>query len=148
MLSIVLAANSGTLLIFLLLGGMCIDIFGVLWETAMRREVPPAALSRVSSYDALGSLMFGPLGLIVAGPLANWVGTSNALLYCAASIVVPTALALLAPGVHRMTLSPEPADADGATDADLVATGPAAPDRHPDLAAAARAAAARASVPA
>ncbi|HEY1487079.1 MAG TPA: MFS transporter, partial [Micromonosporaceae bacterium] len=46
-----------------LVGGLCIDIFGVLWETSMQREVPPAALSRVSSYDALGSLMFGPIGL-------------------------------------------------------------------------------------
>jgi hypothetical protein len=68
----------------------------------MQREVPAAALSRVSSYDALGSLMFGPIGLVVAGPLAGVVGTSHALVLCAASIVVPTALALLSPGVRHM----------------------------------------------
>lgn len=88
------------------IGGLCIDIFGVLWETSMQREVPPAALSRVSSYDALGSLMFGPIGLVVAGPLANWVGIGPALLCCAGSIVLPTALALFAPGVRGMTLQP------------------------------------------
>jgi hypothetical protein len=91
-------------------GGACIDNFGVLWETSMQREVPAAALSRVSSYDALGSLMFGPIGLVVGGPLANAVGTSRALILCAVSIVVPTALALLAPGVRHMRLTESPAD--------------------------------------
>lgn len=84
------------------LGGMAIDVFGVLWETSMQRAVPPAALSRVSSYDALGSLMLGPIGLIAAGPLASGLGTGPALLIAAGSIVVPTALALLSPGVRSM----------------------------------------------
>jgi hypothetical protein len=48
--------------------GICFDIFGVLWETTMQREIPPDALSRVSSYDPLGSFMFGPIGLLAAGP--------------------------------------------------------------------------------
>lgn len=86
-------------------GGMCVDIFGVLWETAMQREVPPAALSRVSSYDALGSLMFGPVGLVAAGPVAAAMGIYNALLACAGAIIVPTALALLAPGVRHMSVN-------------------------------------------
>jgi len=91
-----------------LVGGACIDIFGVLWETAMQREVPPAALSRVSSYDALGSLMFGPIGLVAAGPLADALGTDGALLFCAGTIIVPTALALLSPGVRTMRMRPAP----------------------------------------
>ena len=40
--------------------GVCFDLFAVLWQTTMQREIPPAALSRVSSYEALGSLMLGP----------------------------------------------------------------------------------------
>lgn len=82
--------------------GMCIDIFGVLWETTMQREVPPAALSRVSSYDALGSFMFGPLGLLAAGPLATSVGPRAALVAAAGVIVLPTVAALFSPGVRRM----------------------------------------------
>lgn len=89
-----------------LVGGACIDIFGVLWETAMQREVPPAALSRVGSYDALGSLMFGPIGLVAAGPLAAGLGDHGALLVCAATIIVPTALALLSPSVRTMRMRP------------------------------------------
>jgi MFS family permease len=92
-------------------GGFCIDIFAVLWDTALQREVPPAALSRVSSYDALGSLMFGPIGLLAAGPLAGTVGPRPALLAAGATVVVPTLLALAAPGVRHLRAAPatEPA---------------------------------------
>jgi len=93
-----------------LVGGLCVDIFAVLWETTMQRSVPEAALSRVSSYDALGSLLFGPVGVLVAGPLAGWLGARHALLVVAASVVVPTALALLSPGVRNMQM---PAAVDG-----------------------------------
>jgi hypothetical protein len=43
----------------------------VLWETALQRFVPAAALSRVSSYDILGSLLLGPVGLLLAGPWSS-----------------------------------------------------------------------------
>lgn len=51
----------------------------------MQREVPPAALSRVSSYDALGSMMFGPIGILLAGGGAVWLGPHRALPACAGS---------------------------------------------------------------
>jgi len=90
-------------------GGFCIDIFAVLWDTAMQREIPADALSRVSSYDALGSLMFGPIGLLAAGPLASQVGPRPALIAAAATVVVPSLLALAAPGVRRLRAHPAPA---------------------------------------
>ncbi|WP_433515044.1 MFS transporter [Nonomuraea sp. CA-143628] len=82
--------------------GVCFDVFGVLWQTTMQREVPPESLSRVSSYDALGSLMFGPIGLMLAGPVASLVGTRTALLGCAALVVLSTLAALLSPGVRNL----------------------------------------------
>jgi MFS family permease len=87
-------------------GGLCIDIFGVIWETSLQREVPAAALSRVSSYDALGSLMFGPIGLAMAGLLVSWFGPRHALFVAAAAVVVPTAAALLVPSVRNMRWTP------------------------------------------
>ncbi|HKE66597.1 MAG TPA: MFS transporter [Micromonosporaceae bacterium] len=99
-----------------LIGGLCIDIFAVLWETSMQRSVPEAALSRVSSYDALGSLLLGPIGIVVAGPLAAWLGARHALLVVAASVVVPTALALLAPGVRTMQMPAETPAAESVAD--------------------------------
>ncbi|MCA2228096.1 MFS transporter [Nonomuraea aurantiaca] len=87
--------------------GVCFDVFGVLWQTTMQREVPPESLSRVSSYDALGSLMFGPIGLMLAGPAASLVGTRTALLGCAALVVLSTLAALLSPGVRQLR-APDP----------------------------------------
>ena len=82
--------------------GISHDIFGVLWNTTMQREIPPESLSRVSSYDALGSLMFGPIGLLLAGPVALAVGPKPALLGCAAVVVIVTLLALLSPDVRNL----------------------------------------------
>ena len=87
--------------------GVCFDIFGVLWQTSLQREVPPEALSRVSSYDALGSLMLGPIGLLIAGPAAVAFGAHPALLGCAAIMTLTTALALLSRGVRDMRPRPE-----------------------------------------
>jgi len=39
-----------------LLIGVCLDIFSVLWDTSLQTHVPLESLSRVSAYDALGSV--------------------------------------------------------------------------------------------
>ncbi|MEO3806227.1 MFS transporter [Nonomuraea sp. B1E8] len=87
--------------------GVCFDVFGVLWMTTMQREIPAESLSRVSSYDMLGSLMFGPLGLLLAGPAASLFGIEAALLGCAVIVVLSTLAALLFPGVRNLR-APEP----------------------------------------
>jgi hypothetical protein len=74
--------------------GVGSDVFGVLWDTTVQREIPPALLSRVSSYDWLGSVGLTPIGIAVAGPIALAVGPRPAELGCAAVAVVVTLLAL------------------------------------------------------
>jgi hypothetical protein len=92
------------------LTGFFIEIFGVLWDTAMQQQIPHDKLSRVSSYDALGSFVFIPIGLAAAGPIADAIGTRAALLGAAALVVVPTALVLLSRDVRTLEQqSPEPA---------------------------------------
>ncbi|MGW6918640.1 MFS transporter [Kitasatospora sp. NPDC054939] len=101
--------------------GAALSTFGVLFETTMQREIPREALSRVASYDALGSFMIGPVGLLAAAPLSAAVGTRPALLLCAALVVAATAAALLVPAVRRLA----PARASEAV------TGSAAPTTEP-----------------
>jgi len=84
------------------LSGMAGDVFGVLWSTTIQREVPAEALSRVSSWDLLGSLAFAPLGLLVAGPVAAASTPHAALWGCAALVLLATAGALLAPEVRSL----------------------------------------------
>ena len=74
--------------------GFSVEIFGVLWDTSMQQEIPPEKLSRLYSYDALGSWVLIPLGLAVAGPVAELIGTRETIL-AATAISLSATLAVL-----------------------------------------------------
>ncbi len=59
--------------------GIGLEIFGVNWITALQQHIPRRVLSRVNSYDALGSFVFISLVLVIAGPLADRFGVTNTL---------------------------------------------------------------------
>ena len=59
--------------------GITLDLWGTLWNTALQRKVPRDSLSRVSSFDAMGSMMFRPIGLAIAAPLSTLLGIENFL---------------------------------------------------------------------
>lgn len=82
--------------------GVSFDLYGVLWMTTMQDEVPPESLSRVASYDALGSLMLGPVGLMLAGPAILAFGVHASLIGTGIFATVVTALALLSPEVRQL----------------------------------------------
>jgi hypothetical protein len=82
--------------------GVCIEVFEVNWATAMQQEIPPAALSRVSSYDAMGSWGLAPVGTVLAGPLALALGTSVVLAAAGVLIVLLTAAVLCVPEVRQL----------------------------------------------
>jgi hypothetical protein len=75
--------------------GLGIEAFGVLWDTSMQQEIPQDRLSRVYSYDALGSWALVPLGLAVVGPISEALGT-RATLVGAALLSLGATLAVLA----------------------------------------------------
>ena len=66
----------------------------------------PAMLSRLSSYDALGSFALAPVGTVVAGPLAASFGTSAVLTAGAVLVAALTAAVLLVPEVRNMQRQP------------------------------------------
>ena len=82
--------------------GVCIEVFEVNWATAMQQEIPPAALSRVSAYDAVGSWGLAPVGTVLAGPLALALGTSAVLAAGGVLIVLLTAAVLCVPEVRQL----------------------------------------------
>jgi MFS family permease len=67
--------------------GITLDLWGTLWSTALQRKVPRDSLSRVSSFDAMGSLMFRPIGLAIAAPLSTLLGMET-FIYILAVITV------------------------------------------------------------
>jgi MFS family permease len=84
------------------LAGFCIEIFGVQWDTAMQQEIPLEKLSRLSAYDALGSLVLTPIALAALGPIGAAVGTRATLLGCAVLTVAATAPVLLSHDVRTL----------------------------------------------
>jgi hypothetical protein len=61
------------------LAGTGIALFDVWWHTALAQRVPPHMLSRVTSYDWMGSLALLPIGYVLAGPLGEALGAAEVL---------------------------------------------------------------------
>jgi MFS family permease len=83
--------------------GVLVEMMMVVWTVAMARNIPPARLARVSSYDVLGSVMAMPVGALIAGPLGAAIGVSRAQYLFAAAIVAATLLALLPRDIRSIT---------------------------------------------
>jgi MFS family permease len=81
--------------------GITMEITMVQWTVAMARNIPPGKLARVSSYDALGSVMAMPAGAVLAGPIAAAIGVSATQYGAAALIVVASLLALIPRDVRQ-----------------------------------------------
>jgi hypothetical protein len=85
------------------LAGAGIEVFGLGWELAMQEHVPSDMLSRVYSYDMLGSFVAIPVGQLAFGPLGAAFGLQHMILvaglcYCAISL-----LSLASRSVRSMT---------------------------------------------
>lgn len=96
---------------------LAIDVYEVLVDTALQQHVPADALSRVMSYEALGSLAFVPLGAAIVGPVSQQVGVSATLMW-AGILIALAGLAMAAlPSVRAVTAVPNdrPVDAAPAT---------------------------------
>ncbi|HEY1509393.1 MAG TPA: MFS transporter [Solirubrobacteraceae bacterium] len=80
------------------------------WETALARHIPARALSRVSSYDWMGSLALLPLGYALAGPLANAFGARHVLLVGSLIGLVMLVITLLPRETRELGNPPDPTD--------------------------------------
>ncbi len=105
-LSALLAARAPLPLIVAIavLDGATGSVFNVFWYTALQSEVPAGELSRVASWDYLGSLALWPLGQALSGPVAAAIGLSTTLYVSAALTLVLFAGALAARPIRRFTL--------------------------------------------
>jgi succinate dehydrogenase hydrophobic membrane anchor protein len=86
--------------------GFGIEIFSLLWNTTVQQEVPPAKLSRVYSYDALGSLALVPLGLWFAGSVIALAGAPHAefVAWLSSPLAAILMVLLLAIGFHHLAI--------------------------------------------
>ena len=84
--------------------GIVLDLCASIWPTCLQRTVPREKLSRISSFDAMGSLLFRPLGLAIAGPISSWLGIPRAMELAAALTVLMVVVMLSVPEVWKMEM--------------------------------------------
>jgi MFS family permease len=84
------------------LGAAVLTGFNCLWATALQQHVPPHALSRVSSYDWLGSLLLLPVGYALAGPVAALTSPRAVLGAAAVYVAAAGAATAAVPSIRRV----------------------------------------------
>jgi MFS family permease len=73
-----------------LVAGVGLELYGVFWDTTLQQHIPDEKLSRVSSYDVLGSFALIPVGVAIMGPISGAIGVEQTLLGAALVVVVAT----------------------------------------------------------
>ncbi|MGH8881721.1 MAG: MFS transporter, partial [Stackebrandtia sp.] len=90
------------LLVLFFLAGIGSDLFGIGWETALQQHIPPEKLSRVASYDQLGSIAAIPVGQLLAGPLAAVLGAGPVIAVGGVVVGVTALVTVAEPSVRRL----------------------------------------------
>ncbi len=83
-------------------GGAGLEVFATGWNLALFENIPGDALSRVSSYDMLGSYIATPIGTMVFGWLLVHADLTATLVWSAAIFAVVSLSTLLVPAVRSM----------------------------------------------
>ena len=84
------------------IAGAGAEVFATGWNLAMMENVPGEKLSRVASYDMLGSFVVMPIGTLVYGWLITRADASTVLVTSAAVYAAVALITLLVPSVWRM----------------------------------------------
>jgi MFS family permease len=118
LLSVVFAllAPLAVVVVIALAAGVGFSLLLIWWETALAHHIPPQALSRVSSYDWMGSLALLPVGYLIAGPLADafgartvlGVGGAIGLALCLVALAPRSTRELRGPATPDELLAPQP----------------------------------------
>jgi MFS family permease len=88
------------------IGGAGIEVFSMGWNLAMQEQIDDDMLSRAYSYDALGSFVAMPIGQLLWGPLAIWLGSDRVLVASGVAYAVICALVLCSRSVRNLPRAP------------------------------------------
>jgi predicted MFS family arabinose efflux permease len=89
-----------------LLAGVCVALFFTLWDLSIQEQIPAHAVSRVSAYDFSVSMGLMPLGMAMAGPIADTLGLQATLLGMSAVGLVGALAWLAQPSVRHLRRPP------------------------------------------
>jgi transmembrane secretion effector len=95
--------------------GIGFALGNTLWMTSLQRNVPEHALSRISSFDWLGSVALNPVGYALIGPIAARFGTPETLAVAGVLNIAVCLSVALVPSVRSVQMS-TPVQVELATD--------------------------------
>jgi MFS family permease len=84
--------------------GIGFALGNTLWMSALQRNVPEHALSRISSFDWLGSVALNPVGYALIGPIAVAIGTTETLVIAAVLNIAVCVSVVLVPSVRGVRM--------------------------------------------
>ena len=90
------------LLVASFVAGLGVEVFGVGWSTALHEHIPEEILSRVSSYDVLGSFVAIPVGMLLYGWLVTVFDAGPVLLASFVVYVTLSAGSLLSGSIRNL----------------------------------------------
>lgn len=118
MIALALQLARVELLAVWLLRGIAIGVLSAVWDTTLQRRIASESMARVSSWDWMTSGGLWPLGLVLAGPIAQLMGISAALWLSAGLGIALSLWVLLVKDVWRLRgLPPGAAAATSAPEA-------------------------------
>jgi MFS family permease len=82
--------------------GASIALYMVLWDTTIQERIPADVLARVSSFERMATFALMPLGMALAGPVADVLGVGATLWASAAWLGVSTVFLLAIPSVRGL----------------------------------------------
>lgn len=82
--------------------GMGTQVFSTGWTVAMMERIPSDVLSRVSSYDMLGSFVAIPVGSLTFGWLASTIDVEKLLIGAGCTYIAIVLATLMVPSIRRL----------------------------------------------
>ncbi len=110
MIALALPLSRWELLAVWVARGVAIGVFSAVWDATLQIRIAPESMARVSSWDWMTASGLWPLGLVLAGPVAQLMGLTDALRLSAACGLACSLWVLLVKDVWRL---PGLRDADG-----------------------------------
>ena len=104
-IAMALGAPRGSVYLIAAGGSFGTALFEIFWSTLLAQEIPPQALSRVSSFDWMGSLALLPVGYALAGPIGAAFGAREVLVVFGVITVLASFAALLPRETRELELA-------------------------------------------
>ncbi len=111
MIALALNISPGALVAVWFARGVAIGVLVAIWDAALQQRIAPEAMARVSSWDWMTSGGLWPLGLVLAGPVAQLMGVTDTLWLSAGLGLIFSLWVLLVKDVWRLRALPPAATA-------------------------------------